>query len=119
MTACVSSRGYVTDVISTMLASIAYSTSTETLWVEYKSNGEVYEYLNVPTRLAEAFRTAGSHGKFVNDQIKPSYLARKGTVAEYLVFCDAIRIQSTLVPIVNIDWAAVTAHADHMVWDRC
>lgn len=118
MTPVVSDKGYVANVHSTNLEVIAYSNTTETLWVKFKTSGEVYEYLNVDGNDAEGLRTASSHGSFHNSNIKPNYQHRLGSQVEFEVFCETIRIQSTVVPIVNIDWAALSAQADQMVWTR-
>lgn len=115
----VSNKGYVVTVASSMIDSIAYLASSETLWVEFKPNGDVYEYPAVSVDLASDLRTAISHGKFLNDSIKPFHSGRKANRTEYTAFCDLVQRQSILVPIVNINWNAVSAAADQMVWNRC
>ena len=53
---------------------LAYDSLTENLFVTYIT-GQVYCYANVPERVWEAFKAAGSKGTFVNKSIKPHYAA--------------------------------------------
>ena len=51
---------------------LAYDALTEQLFVTYIT-GKVYCYTDVPERVWEAFKSAGSKGTFVNASIKPHY----------------------------------------------
>jgi len=61
-----------TAVTSSSLASIGYSPTQATLEVEFK-HGAVYRYLDVPTKVFEAFMAAESKGTFFNQAVKNSY----------------------------------------------
>lgn len=49
------------------------------LELEYRSSGEVYDYLGVPPAVHDALLAAESIGRFVNVEIKPRYPVRKNT----------------------------------------
>jgi len=59
-------------VESTSLDSIGYDSAEQKLEVEFK-HGAVYEYLDVPAEVFEAFLAADSKGSFFNSDIKNSY----------------------------------------------
>ncbi len=59
------------DVVdSSMIASIGYDRSSGTVEVEFRSNGQVWEYYDVPEPTYNDLRAAGSLGKAFNDMIK-------------------------------------------------
>ena len=59
-------------VESTSLESVGYDSTEQVLEVEFK-HGAVYEYLEVPADVFEAFLAAASKGSFFNSDIKHSY----------------------------------------------
>ena len=61
-----------TPVSSSNVASIGYDVASQTLEVEF-NNGRVYQYLDVPQPVYEAFMQANSKGKFLNQHIKGSF----------------------------------------------
>lgn len=63
-------------VSSSNIASIGYDQATHILEVEFL-NGSVYQYLNVPSPVHQALMNAGSHGTYLNAEIKPRYQFRK------------------------------------------
>jgi hypothetical protein len=65
-----------TRVTSSSLASVGYSPTTATLEVEFK-HGAVYQYLDVPTEVFEAFLAAESKGTFFNSTVKNCYSYRR------------------------------------------
>jgi hypothetical protein len=58
---------------STAISRIAYEAETQTLNVWFRESGELYRYYEVPPRIFEAFRKAGSKGRFFNLHIKDRY----------------------------------------------
>ncbi len=60
------------SVTSSNLSSIGYDSATQTLEVEF-SNGAVYQYFDVPSTVHEELMNAGSHGSYLNQNIKGSY----------------------------------------------
>ncbi len=58
------------SVGSSMIASIGYDQSSGTVEVEYRSNGQVWQYYDVPEITYNEVRTAGSLGKAFNAMIK-------------------------------------------------
>lgn len=59
-------------VTSSNVVSIGYDESSETLEVEF-TNGNVYQYYNVPNFLFERLIASDSKGKFINAEIKHAY----------------------------------------------
>ena len=63
------------SVDSTNIASIGYDKDSQTLEVEFL-NGGVYQYFDVPERVADEFINnppEGSHGKYLASHIKGHY----------------------------------------------
>jgi hypothetical protein len=60
-------------VPSTAISRIAYEDETRTLSVWFRESGELYRYYEVPRRIYDAFRKAGSKGRFFNHYIKDRY----------------------------------------------
>jgi len=60
-------------VSSSSLASVGYSSASETLEVEFLKTGKVYEYYNVPQFMYERMLEAPSIGIFFNCEIKNAY----------------------------------------------
>ena len=58
---------------STMILSIGYDSSHAILEVEFKSSGQIWQYLDVPEHLWYEMESASSVGKFFNAQIKGTY----------------------------------------------
>lgn len=112
----VSPKGFVVDVKSTMVETIAFCTESSILWVKFKNSVECYEYEKIGANVAERLRTASSHGEFMNSTIKPGWDGLKRPESFFDAFCKMVIDKSVVVPIVNINWAAVTAAADQMVW---
>jgi len=61
------------SVGSSMIASIGYDQSSGTVEVEYRSNGQVWQYYDVPEITYNEVRTAGSLGKAFNAMIKKHF----------------------------------------------
>jgi hypothetical protein len=59
-------------VNSTNVGSAGYDATTATLEVEF-TNGNVYQYFDVPEPVYQEFRQAQSPGQFLNANIKGSY----------------------------------------------
>jgi hypothetical protein len=59
-----------TRVISTSIASLGYEAGTRALEIEFKDNGEVYRYFDVPLSEYEAFLQAPSKGTYLNRVFK-------------------------------------------------
>lgn len=63
------------SVSSSNIASIGYDEASGTLEIQF-NNGTTYQYFDVPERLAREFIDSppgGSHGKYLNDNIKGNY----------------------------------------------
>ena len=60
------------SVSSSNIASIGYDANSQTLEVEFKS-GRIYQYYNVPLSEYNGLMNASSHGKYLNQYIKPFY----------------------------------------------
>ena len=58
---------------STAISRIVYEPETQTLNVWFRESGELYRYYDVPPRVHDAFRKAGSKGHFFNAHIKDRY----------------------------------------------
>lgn len=58
---------------STAISRILYEVETCTLNVWFRGSGELYRYYEVPPRIYDAFRKAGSKGRFLNRHIKDRY----------------------------------------------
>jgi len=65
-----------TRVTSSSLASIGYRIGERTLEVEF-TQGAVYQYLDVPEPVFEAFMATESKGSFFNEEIKNHYAFRR------------------------------------------
>ena len=63
-------------VNSTNLRSIGYDASLSILEVEF-TTGAIYQYLNVPEAIFDAFVSASSKGSYLNNNIKDRYPAHK------------------------------------------
>ena len=63
-----------TTVESSNIAEIGYEESSQTLEVQFL-NGNVYQYFDIPSHIAGEFisKSGGSHGKYLNSQIKGRY----------------------------------------------
>ena len=59
-------------VSSSNLAEIGYDPPTQTLEVYFKS-GRIYQYFDVPERIYDDLRTAGSPGGYLNRAVKGQY----------------------------------------------
>jgi len=60
------------SVTSSSLSRIRWDELTSTLEVEF-IGGKVYQYFDVPAGVFEALRTADSHGKFFQQNIRGHY----------------------------------------------
>lgn len=60
-------------VESSMIASIGYERSSGTVEVEFRSNGQVWQYYDVPESTYNDVRAAGSLGKSFNAMIKNQF----------------------------------------------
>lgn len=58
-------------VESSMITSIGYENSV--LEIEFKSNGQVWQYFDVPEYVFHEMRTADSIGKYFHSNIKGHY----------------------------------------------
>lgn len=58
---------------STAISRILYEVKTCTLDVWFRESGELYRYYDVPPRIYDAFRKAGSKGRYFNHYIKDRY----------------------------------------------
>jgi len=63
-------------VDSSNLVSVGYDADERILEVEFKG-GAIYQYLDVPATVAQGLETAGSPGKFLNAEVKPTYSFRR------------------------------------------
>lgn len=57
------------SVTSSNIEAIGYDAGSETLQVEFK-NGSTYQYFDVPERVFEELRDAGSVGAYLSSNIK-------------------------------------------------
>ena len=62
-------------VNSSMIASIKYDRDSGTVEVEFRSNGQVWQYYDVPQTMYDELRTAQSLGKAFNALIKNTFRA--------------------------------------------
>lgn len=62
---------------SSQIKSIGYDPTTKTLEVEFKSNGALYQYHDVPQSAYQEFSKAGSLGQHFNQKIKGNYKGKK------------------------------------------
>lgn len=60
-------------VESQMIASYGYDPDTSTLEVEFKKNGVIWQYFEVPESVFWEMKSAGSSGQFFNAHIKNVY----------------------------------------------
>jgi hypothetical protein len=58
---------------STAISRILYEAKASTLSVWFSESGELYRYYDVPWPVYDAFRKAGSKGRFFNHYIKDRY----------------------------------------------
>ena len=58
---------------SSWIENFAYVPSKKELSIEIKDSGEVYTYLDVPAKTANAMAEAESVGKFCNQNLKGGY----------------------------------------------
>lgn len=65
------------SVDSSNLASVGYDFDSMILEVEFKINGYIYEYYNVPESLFLALLKADSLGRFFNRKIRNYYAYKK------------------------------------------
>jgi uncharacterized protein len=56
-------------VSSSNISSIGYDSNTQTLEIEF-TNGNIYQYFDVPSAIYEELMQAESKGRFLNAQIK-------------------------------------------------
>lgn len=63
-------------VQSTNVDSFGYTAATKTLRVKF-TNGDVYDYEQVPHGIADGMRTAQSPGGFLAAHVKGSFLYKK------------------------------------------
>ncbi len=59
-------------VESSMITSIGYDNSI--LEIEFKSNGQVWQYFDVPEYVYHEMMAADSHGKYFHKNIKGHYM---------------------------------------------
>ena len=64
------------QVVSSNIGALAHDHETNELHIQFK-NGHHYVYAGVPRTLYHQALTAGSAGKFVNDQIKGKFEHKK------------------------------------------
>jgi hypothetical protein len=67
----------MTAVTSSQIAAIGHDPATNTLRVQFKGSGSVYDYANVPADVHQAFGKAESLGKFLGSHIKGKYEFKK------------------------------------------
>jgi hypothetical protein len=58
---------------SSMIASIGYDPNCSTLEIEYISNGEIWQYFDVPSFVYEEMMNSESKGKYYHRNIKKKY----------------------------------------------
>jgi hypothetical protein len=61
-------------VSSSSVASLGYDGDSQTLEVEF-TNGGIYQYMNVPPETNSELMESASKGTFVNQFIKPMFVA--------------------------------------------
>ena len=59
-------------VTSSNIAEIGYDEASQTLEVLFL-NERVYQYFDVPSQVAREFMDAGSHGQYLNQNIKGTF----------------------------------------------
>ena len=59
-------------VSSSHLTEIGYDSPTQTLEVCFKS-GRIYQYFDVPERIYDGLKTAGSPGGYLSREVKGNY----------------------------------------------
>ena len=60
-------------VDSTMISNYRYDEENEILFIEYKSNGQCWQYFDVPQYIFEELRSAASKGKYIRQNIVGHY----------------------------------------------
>lgn len=60
------------NVVSTNIVRFRYSEEELILEVEF-TGGRRYQYFDVPSTIFDGLRTAGSHGSFLNQNIKGTF----------------------------------------------
>jgi hypothetical protein len=61
------------DVDSSMITSVGYDFDNSVLEIEFKSNGQVWRYVDVPESVWHEFDGSSSKGKFFLQNIKKQY----------------------------------------------
>ena len=64
-------------VVSSSIDVIAYEDETGVLYVRFKDTKATYAYDDVPEPVVEELLASESKGRYVNDEIKPVYTARR------------------------------------------
>lgn len=64
-------------VDSTMITCFWYDEENEILFLEYRSNGQCWQYFDVPKYVFEEFRNTNSKGNYINANIKKHYRAAR------------------------------------------
>ncbi len=64
---------------SSNLASVGYDPGSQILEVEFL-NGSVYQYLGVPSYIYDGLMSAGSHGSYLDANVKKAGYAYRRTV---------------------------------------
>lgn len=62
---------------SSMITSIGYDFQQAILEIEFKSNGQVWQYLDIPEYLWYEMESATSVGKFFHSNIKGAYIENR------------------------------------------
>lgn len=60
-------------VDSTMITSYWYDEGNEILYLEYRSNGQCWQYFEVPKYVFEELKSADSKGKYIRANILKQY----------------------------------------------
>lgn len=64
-------------VESSNLESVGYDPTTQVLEVEFRANGRVYQYYDVPAEVYDELMEADSHGRYFDTNIRDSYHYRE------------------------------------------
>jgi hypothetical protein len=65
------------EVTSTSIKSVGYDPATQTLEVEFKPKGRLYQYANVPEKEYSALLNAPSKGRYFNQYLKDFYPTKR------------------------------------------
>lgn len=60
-------------VNSSMISGIGYDSTVGTLEIEFKSDGSIWQYFDVPEHLWVEFQYCESHGKYWHANIKKTF----------------------------------------------